>query len=176
MANDSGILTWVASPVIEEAEKELGTIDEMDETEFESAMSGEGFEVVLEDELMHDFELHTLFKPTPDNFNECSQRYNIICKEFEKVWDKSAISELIDIRMKARKHAIAGMPLDLMVSPYTDEGAALVYGYVEGSIERLKAEAQRRANFDKSYVTRKYDDGSMSVEPISSIDLVNGDF
>lgn len=150
-------------------------MEDLDDTE--SAMSGEGFEVTLEDELMHDFELHTLFEPTLDNFKECSHRYNIICKEFEKVLDKSAISELIDIRMKARKHAIAGMPLDLMVSPYTDEGAALVYGYVEGSIiERVKAEAQRQANFDKPYVTRKYDDGSMSVEPISSIDLVNGDF
>ena len=99
--------------------------------------SCEQFEIVLEDELIQDFELHTLVKPTSENYNEYSQRYNMICRWFEKVLDKPSISRLIDLRYQAKRAAMAGQTITMEFSPYSDEGAAIAYGYIEGGIELL---------------------------------------
>lgn len=65
--------------------------------------SGEPFEIVLEDELIQDFELHTLVKPTVENYNEYSQRYNMICKDIQETGNERFLGEIIDLRYAARR-------------------------------------------------------------------------
>lgn len=109
--------------------------------------SGEPFEIVLEDELIQDFDLHTLVKPTAENYNEYSQRYNLICKSIQETGDDKSLGEIINLRYAARRQAINDVPLELNESPYTDRGAALCYGYVEGARERAE-ELKRLADGD----------------------------
>ena len=107
----------------------------------------EPFEIVLEDELIHDFELHTLVKPTVENYNEYSQRYNLICKDIQETGNERFLGEIIDLRYAARRQALNDVPLELNESPYTERGAALCYGYVEGARERAE-EMKRLADGD----------------------------
>lgn len=109
--------------------------------------SGEPFEIVLEDELIQDFELHTLVKPTVENYNEFSQRYNLICKDIQETGDEKFLGEIVNLRYAARRQAMNDVPLELNESPYTERGAALCYGYIEGARERAE-EMKRLANGD----------------------------
>ena len=118
--------------------------------------SGEPFEIVLEDELIHDFELHTLVKPTVENYNEYSQRYNMICKDIQETGNERFLGEIIDLRYAARRQALNDVPLELNESPYTERGAALCYGYIEGARERNAKMAKGDDIFDSStYITMK---------------------
>lgn len=155
----------VAHKVIEpEDEDDFGLVAADDgEDAFPSGWNeAENFQVELEETLTMEYDFHTLLKPTPDNFNDYCQAYNIACKVFEKAGDNVAVKHLIDIRFAARKRALDGDAIILNVSPYSDEGAAICYGYVEGSQEMAKA---GHASASGQTVTMP-----------SSIDLVNGDF
>lgn len=107
--------------------------------------TGEPFEITLEEELFHDYDLHTLLKPNVDNYNEYSQRYNLICKALHDAGDDDAVQNLINLRYEARRQALNDIPLELNISPYSDEGAAICYGYVEGSREKVGDELIRPA-------------------------------
>lgn len=109
--------------------------------------SGEPFEIVLEDELIQDFELHTLVKPTVENYNEYSQRYNMICKDIQETGNERFLGEIIDLRYAARRHVryrgFRLTPAEHRSAP----GAALCYGYIEGARERAE-EMKRLADGD----------------------------
>lgn len=165
MANDSGILTWVASPEIEEVEKELAEIREMDDDDVLGV--AEGFEVELEEELVHDYPLTTPFKPTSQNLEEYRMLYNMACKAAEQRGDTERVADLVDIRFEAKRHGMENMPLVLEVSPYTDDGAALCYGYVEGSLERISETENMRKRFEEQYVTMPTLDGEMRTIRVS---------
>lgn len=95
MANNSGIMTWVAEPEIREIDDAL---DDMLE-------AAEGFEVVLEEELVHDYPLTTPFKPSNQNLEEYRMRYNMACKAAEQRGDMERVADLVDIRFEAKRPA-----------------------------------------------------------------------
>ena len=167
MANKSEILTWVAAPEIEEAEKDLGEIEEMDDAIDD--MMAEGFEVALEleEELVHDYPLTTPFEPSNQNLEEYRMRYNMACKAAEQRGDMERVADLVDIRLEAKRHGMENMPLILEVSPYTDDGAALCYGYVGGSLERIVESENMRKRFEEQYVTMPTLDGEMRTIRVS---------
>lgn len=157
MANNSGIMTWVAEPEIREIDDAL---DDMLE-------AAEGFEVVLEEELVHDYPLTTPFKPSNQNLEEYRMRYNMACKAAEQRGDMERVADLVDIRFEAKRHGMENMPLILEVSPYTDDGAALCYGYVEGSLERISETENMRKRFEEQYVTMPTLDGETRTIRVS---------
>ncbi len=83
------------------------------------------------------YDFVTLLKANNDNLTEHGGRYNAACRWFEKVMDKPSISRLIDLRYQAKRAAMAQQAISMEFSPYSDEGAAIAYGYVEGGMELL---------------------------------------
>ncbi len=99
-----------------------------------------------------EYEFTTLMKPTAENVIEYSRRYNQICQALEKVQNTDRVAELISLRHTMRRLALNGEPLILNVSPYTDAGAASLYGYVEGAAEKAKEDHFKRWAADESKV------------------------
>lgn len=165
---------------IENALDEL--IDEMTDDDVLGMIAedvSEPFQVELEEDLFHDYELYTLFKPNTDNYNKYSQRYNLICRQLERIGDKKAIAELIRIRYAARRTAMEHLSMELLDSPYSDAGAAILYGYVEGVKSRIETARDLNAASSGAFVTRTNPDGTKTIESVqelSAIGLVNGDF
>lgn len=141
---------------------EMNEVDELGEAIEDVFDASEGFEIELEETLQTEYDFQTLLKANTFNFNEYSQRYNMICGAFSMIADNKEITRLHAIRFEARRRALDGDAILLTVSPYTDEGAAICYGYVEGSREVASAGYQTASG--------------RTVNMPTSIDLVNGDF
>ena len=164
MAVDSGkpLMAWETAPEVVE---EITLTDMMDDA-IDDFMAGDSYEVVLEDELVHEYDFQTLFKAT--HFEEYSSRYNHACTAMAKAGDKEGVQALVEIRFEARRHGMNNMPLILEVSPYTDEGAALCYGYVEGCLEHMKEMDQRR-EAQRNIFIKDMPDGSKMAYPAGKV-------
>lgn len=92
-----------------------------------------------------EYDFMTLLKPTYDNYADYSSRYNTACTTMAKTGDNEGLAEIMNLRYAAHRMAINREHMDLTVSPYTDQGAATCYGYVEGAMELLKQEESRRS-------------------------------
>lgn len=128
---------------------------------------GEAFEIALEEELVQEYDFTTLFKANDPNLEEHRLRYNMACKAAEQRGDIAGVAELVDIRFEARRQGMENIPIILEVSPFTDEGAALCYGYVEGALERIHESTNLRRRFEEQYLTVPMTDGAIRTVKVS---------
>ena len=158
MAVDSGrpIMSWELSPAVVK-----------DDDDDELCEAPEGFEITLEEELVHEYDFTMLFKPNDANFDEYRMLYNMACKAAEQRGDIVGVAELVDIRFEARRNGMENIPLILEVSPYTDEGSALCYGYLEGVFERMNESQSLRERFESQYLTTASLDGTVRTVKVS---------
>lgn len=137
------------------------TLEEVPEEEdLGEALPSDGFEIVLEDELVQEYELHTPFKFANGQFEDYQQTYNIACKIAEQCGEIDRVAELVDIRFNARRMAMEGQSIWLEHSPYTDEGAAICYGYIEGAREVERATQSSRETWEREFTVIHTADGS----------------
>ena len=127
----------------------------------------DGIEITLEDELVHEYDFTTLFKANDGNVEEYRMRYNMACKIAEQSGQIDRVAELVDIRFEARRQGMENIQLILEVSPYTDEGAAICYGYVEGAMERNMETQSLRWKFEEQYMTVAKADWSIQTVRVS---------
>lgn len=123
----------------------------------------EGFKITLEDELIHIYDFQTLFKANEVNLKLHGDTYNMACKAAERRGDRERVAELIDIRFNARRQGMEGEPIELLVSPYTDEGAAICYGYVEGALQMVKETESTQEMFNREFSIIRNADGSSHI-------------
>lgn len=140
----------------------LGLV-KLPETLEEIPDDGEGFTVTFEDELIHVYEFRTLLKANQANLEEHRMTYNMACKAAEQRGDKERVAELIDIRFNARRQGMEGEPIELLVSPYTDDGAAICYGYIEGALEAIREAESARDTFNREFSIVRNADGSTHI-------------
>lgn len=140
------------------------TLEEVPEEEdLGEALPDDGFEIMLEDELVQEYEFHTPFKFTKGQFEEYQQTYNMACKIAEQCGEIDRVAELIDIRFNARRMAMEGESIWLEHSPYTDEGAAICYGYIEGSMQAQKDVESAHEKWEREFSIVHLADGSVKA-------------
>lgn len=123
----------------------------------------DGYTITLEEELTREYEFHTPFKFTKGQFEEHQQTYNMACKIAEQCGQIDRVAELVDIRFNARRMAMEGQSIWLEHSPYTDEGAAICYGYIEGAMEVERATQSSRETWEREFTVIHTADGSMKA-------------
>lgn len=127
------------------------------------ALPDDGYTITLEDELTREYEFHTPFKFTKGQFEEYQQTYNMACKIAEQCGEIDRVAELIDIRFNARRMAMEGESIWLEHSPYTDEGAAICYGYIEGSMQAQRDVQSAHETWEREFSIVHLADGSVKA-------------
>lgn len=88
-----------------------------------------------------EYDFITVVKPTPQNLQEYRSRYNAACRVLANTGNNKHVLMLHDLRMECRRDALNDRSLDLQVSPFSDIGSAMCYGYLEGVFEAINREA-----------------------------------